>query len=139
MALVAFGFSFAFLFLELMMTDVIFLNLAIASAITGGVLLVSASIPVIISAFAISLVGSFLFIRPKVINYERKRKLQKQLKVKYLGKIAQVVEKTDSNSGLLTIDNERWQARTLKNETIESGESAKITNCKNIIMYVERV
>ena len=139
MALVAFCFSCAFLILEIIMPDVIYLNLAIASFVTGGVMLFTANPVVIISALAVSLIGSFAIIRPRIISYAKKRKMQDDIKSKYLGQIAQVVEKTDSNSGVLTINNERWQARTSNNEVIEQGESAKITNYKDIVMYVEKV
>ena len=139
MAIVAFCFSIAFLILEIIMPDLIYLNLAIASFVTGGAILFSANPWVIWSACILSLIGSFTIIRPKMINFAKKQNMQKNIKSKYLGQIAKVVEKIDSKSGILTINDERWQARTSKDEVIEQGQSAKITDYKDIIMYVEKV
>ena len=139
MALIAFGFACAFLILELFIPNVIYLNLAIATFAMGSTMLFSANIWAIAGAFVLTLALSFTVIRPKVINYEKKRVMTEQVKDKYLGKIAQVVEKTDKNAGVLVVDNERWQARTNNEDTIEQGQNAKITNYKDIIMYVEKV
>ena len=139
MAIVAFCFSCVFLILEIMIPDVFYLNLAVAALITGGTMLLTTNVVTIVCACLVSLAFSFLAIRPKVLKIEKNRKMQSDIKSQYLGKIAQVVEKIDKNSGILTINDERWQARTSNDEVIEKGQSAKITNYKDIIMYVEKV
>ena len=138
MSLVAFSFSCAFLFLELIIPGVIYLNLALACLITGGAMLTTNNPYILTATFVLSLAASFIAIRPRVINIEKKRKLTENVKANYIGKIAEVIQRTDSRSGLLSINNERWQARTLNNETIEQGQQAKITDYKDIVMYVER-
>ena len=139
MALVAFCFSCAFLFLELIIPGVIYLNLAVASLIAGGTMLLTTNPYIIAGMFLVSLGASFTVVRPKVINYEKKQKLQENVKNEYIGKIAQVAERIDKNSGILSINNERWQARTVNDEAIEQGQNAKITNFKDVVMYVEKV
>ena len=139
MALVAFCFSCTFLILELIIPGVIYLNLAIAMLVTGVALLLTTYMAIIVPIFIVSLATSFAIVRPRILSLEMKRKCQDRVKAQYIGKIAQLVEKTDKNSGLLTIDNERWQARTMHDETLEQGESVKIANYKDIVMYVERV
>ena len=139
MALVAFCFSCAFLFLELIIPGVVYLNLAVASLIMGGAMLLTANPYIIAGVFLLSLAGSFTIVRPKIMTLERKLKCQENVRAQYIGKIAQVVERTDKNSGILSINNERWQARTTNDEAIEQGQEAKITNFKDIVMYVEKV
>jgi len=133
------SFSIAFLILELIIPNVIYLNLAIASIITAATTFFTANGLILAGVFAFSLIGSIFIIRPKVVFFEKQRKQQKKVKAEYIGKIAQIVEKTDKNSGILTIDNQRWQARTKNDETIEQGQNVKITNYKDIVMYVEKV
>ena len=139
MSVFAFGFTCAFLMLELMMPNVIYLNLALATFALGSTLLFTENIWINTGAFILALALSFTVIRPKVIRYEKHRIMTEHIKEKYLGKIAQVVEKIDKNSGILLVDDERWQARTKNDETIEQGQCAKITNYKDIIMYVEKI
>ena len=133
------SFSVAFLILELIIPNVIYLNLAIASIITAATTFFITNGLILAGVFVLSLISSIFVIRPKVVFFEKQRKQQKKVKAEYIGKIAQIVETTNKNSGILTIDNQRWQARTKNNEIIEQGQNAKITNYKDIVMYVEKV
>ena len=138
MTIIALAFGIAFFMLELIIPNVIYLNIGIAFIITACVSLLTLNPIVLGLAFVLGLATSVAAVRPRVINFERNRKIQKKLKENYLGKIAQIVETTTKNAGMLEINNERWQARTFTDDVIEKGQSVKIKSCKNIVMYIER-
>jgi len=139
MALLAFCLSCTFLILELILPDLIYINLALACFMTGGAILLGANTIVTSIVFILSLAFSFLIVRPKVKTFLSKIKRNDTVKSKYIGKIVDVVENTNKDSGILSVNNERWQARTVDNETIEQGQKAKITDFKDVVMYIERI
>ena len=140
MTIVALCFCCAFLILELMIPNVIFLNVAIAVFFSALAIYAGLNIYAIAGIFLLGLIGSIALIRPKVISIEKKHNQVKEIEAKYVGKIFSASEKINSTSGFVTIENERWQARTKnKNETIEEGQNAKIINYKDIVMYVEKI
>lgn len=132
-------FSFVFLILEMMIPGVFFLNFALAGFITAITSLFSANPIVLLILFSVLSIISMYTLRPLLLKYEKNKKQQSGIEAKYIGKIAKVVERIDKNSGVLSIYDERWQARTKNDEIIEAGSDAKITGYESIVMYVEKV
>lgn len=58
------------------------------------------------------------------------------MEAKYIGKIAKVIEKIDSENGVISIYDERWQARS--NEVIEAGQNVEIIGYDSLIMKVKK-
>ena len=139
MSIVILSFALAFFMLDLIIPNYIYMNPGIALLVTGWAAVLTENPFVLTAIFGLSLVTSIVAIRPRVIIYERNREIRKKMKAKYLGKIAQVVETTGRNSGVLSIDNERWQARSYADNVFTKGQNVRIKNCKNITMYIDKV
>ena len=58
---------------------------------------------------------------------------------KYVGKTARAVENIDKNNGVITIYDERWQARNIENETIEAGQTVEIVGYDSLIMKIKKI
>ncbi len=57
---------------------------------------------------------------------------------KYIGKTAKVIEEISKNNGVISIYDERWNARTINDETINIGEEVTIVKNESLIFYVEK-
>lgn len=132
-------FSCVFLILEMMIPGIFFLNFALAGLITAGLSLFIGNLIVLTVLFSVLSLISMYTLRPLLLKSEENRKQQSGIEAKYIGKIAKVAERIDKNAGVLSIYDERWQARTRTDEILEAGDDAKITGYESIVMYVEKV
>ena len=57
---------------------------------------------------------------------------------KYIGKIAKVVERVTKTGGVVSMYDERWNARCVKDEEIEVGTEVKIIKNESLILFVEK-
>lgn len=124
-----------FLILEIMVPSMFFLNFALASLILAPISLILHNIPALVVIFFVLSFASFYFLRPVLISRFSKDK-ETGMQGKYIGKTAKVEEDITSNSGVISIYGERWEARSDNGETIPAGSDAEIVRNESLIMYV---
>ena len=56
---------------------------------------------------------------------------------KYIGQTAKVIEEVTSDSGVISIYDERWNARSINNEIIPIGSIVEIVKHESLIMSVK--
>lgn len=132
-------FGVTFLILEMMMPSVFFLNFALAAFICAGLSLFISNISILAICFAILSIISIYTLRPLLLKNQKTKKQQSGIEAKYIGQIASVVSKIDKNSGVISIYDERWQARTKDDEVIEEGSKVEIIGNESIVMFVKKV
>lgn len=128
-----------FLILEIFVPSYFFLNLAIAAficAILPVYFEISLSLLVII--FCVLSLALILVLRPLLTKKDNSKHLKTGLEAKYVGKTAKVVEEITKQKGVISIYDERWQARNVDDGTIEIGEQAEIVGYDSIVMKVKK-
>ena len=61
------------------------------------------------------------------------------INAKYIGKIAKVLETVTENSGVISIYDERWEARNIDDSEIIAGQNVEIVGHESLIMKVKKV
>lgn len=127
-----------FIILEIFTPSMFFLNFALAAFLTAiASLYTSKMIALVLIFFSLSFL-SFLFLRPFLL-----RKFSKETETgindKYIGKTAKVIEEVSSNNGVISIYDERWNARTEDGSVIQACEEVKIVRNESLIMFVEKL
>ena len=92
--------------------------------------------------FSTGTLMSFFLIRPVMQKYAYKRSDGLKTNVEAMvGRTAQVTEEisNENNQGLVTLDGDIWQARSLGNETIPVGSFVEIVQLNSIILIVKPV
>ena len=128
----------AFVILEIFTPSMFFLNFALAAFITAGITLITLNKFALVLAFFLLSFLSFVFLRPMLLRRNSKE-TETGIEGKYIGKTAKVIEEVGTNSGVITIYGERWEARTQDCETIPIGTEVKILKNDSLIMYVTKV
>lgn len=127
-----------FLIVEIFMPMFFFLNFAIACFLTAILALFIPSwdilIPVTIALSAVFL----MFLRPLLLRSKNGDK-KTGVEEKYIGKIAKVTDTITSHSGVVSIYNERWEARSENGEEIPIGKEVKIVRNESLLLFVERL
>ena len=132
-------FGITFLILEMMIPGIFFLNFAVAAFLCALLSLYIKSIFVLTVVFCFLSVILMYTLRPLLVKCEKNKKQQTGICAKYVGKRAKAVEKIDKNSGVISIYDERWQARVRDEQIIESGSDVEIIDYESIIMFVKKV
>lgn len=126
-----------FIIIEIFTPVVFFLNLALACFLTAVVALFIGDWNILIPIFVVSSAIFLIFLRPLLIK--NKNGNQKTgVEEKYIGKIAKVTDTVTSNSGVISIYNERWEARSNTGEEIPAGAEVKIIRNESLVLYVEK-
>lgn len=133
------GIGFIFLILEMFTPTMFFLNFSISAFICAILSLYVKNVYFLIVVFSILSVVLIFTLRPLLVRKTQNKNLETGINAKYIGKTAKVIEKIDSNSGAITIYDERWQAKSKNNETFEVDEMVKIVGFEGIVAYVEKV
>lgn len=131
--------SILFLVLEIFMPAMFFLNLAVAALISAVLALFIFNWEIIILAFALLSLAALFFLRPFLIKGKHDESKQTGIQDKYIGKIVKVIQPINKYSGAITIYDERWEARSLNDETFDIDTEVKIVKNESLIMYVEKV
>jgi membrane protein implicated in regulation of membrane protease activity len=126
-----------FLIIEIFMPMFFFLNFAIACFLAAILALFVFSWNILIPAFVALSAIFLLFLRPLLVK-SRNGDKQTGVEEKYIGKIAKVTDTITSNSGVISIYNERWEARSNNGEEIAIGSDVKIVRNESLVLYVER-
>ena len=125
-----------FLILEMFTPSMFFLNFALSAFITAIVSLYVKNPYVLAIVFVVLSFVSFIFLRPVIMKRFNKSK-ETGLNSKYIGQVAKAETEISTNSGVITIYGERWEARSENNSVIPQGSEVKIVRNESIIMYVE--
>jgi membrane protein implicated in regulation of membrane protease activity len=128
-----------FLIIEIFMPMFFFLNFAIACFLTAILALFVFSWNILIPAFVALSAIFLLFLRPILINKSRNGDKKTGVDEKYIGKIAKVTDIITSNSGVISIYNERWEARSNTGEEIPIGADVKIVKNESLVLFVEKI
>ncbi len=126
----------AFLIIEMFTPVLFFFNLAIAGFVTAIFAYFIKDLYILVPIFVVFSAVFLLFLRPLIVN--RKNDKKAEVKEAYIGKIAKVTEDISKNSGVITIYNERWEARCESDEIIPAGSEVKIVRNDSLILFVEK-
>lgn len=130
------GLGLICLILEMCIPTMFFLNFALAAFITSICSIYITNWTALIIIFAgISLI-SLLFLRPLLVKKTNKSQ-ETGISAKYIGKKAKVIETVTENSGVISLYDERWEARA--DHEIPVGCDVVIEKNDSLIMYVKEI
>ena len=127
----------AFVIFEIFTPSMFFLNFALAAFITAIVSLVTLNHFALVLIFFVFSFISFVFLRPILLRRNSKD-TETGIEGKYIGKVAKVTEEVTKDRGVITIYGERWEARSLGEQSIPAGVDVKIVRNDGLIMFVEK-
>ena len=129
----------AFLVIEMFTPTMFFLNFALAAFVCAVLSLFITNIMTLIVMFVILSITLIFVLRPLLMKNMQNKKLNTGIESKYIGKTARVVENIDKTNGVISIYDERWQARNIDEGVIEKGSTVEILSNESIVMYVRKV
>lgn len=133
------GIGIIFLLMEMFFPAMFFLNFAFAAFVCALISYFYQNIVVLIVLFCLISFISIFAIRPLFFKNKTKKEEKTGMEEKYVGQIAKVVEPIDKTKGVISIYDERWQARNIDDFTIEVGENIKIMGYDSLIMKVKKL
>lgn len=129
-----------FLIIEMFTPMIFFLNFALACFITALLAVFIEDLNYLVPVFVVFSGVFLLFLRPFLIRKKGNGNGTKTgVEEKYIGKTAKVTDTVTSNSGVISIYNERWEARSNTGEEIPVGSDIKIIKNESLILYVEKL
>lgn len=129
-------FGIIFIILEMLVPSVFFLNFAVGAFVSAICsLYITSWTALIIISVLVSLL-SLLILRPLLVKKADKSQ-ETGISGKYIGKIAKVVETVTKDSGVISIYDERWQARS--EEEIPVDANVEIVKNESLVMFVKEV
>lgn len=126
-----------FLVLEMFTPMLFFLNFAIASFITAIASFIITDINILMLIFVVLSLLLLWFLRPLLAKSKNQKNSNTGMKSKYIGQTAKVIEEVTSDSGVISIYDERWNARSINNEIIPIGSIVEIVKHESLIMSVK--
>ena len=132
------GIGIIFLLLEIFIPSMFFINFALASVVCAIISLFYKNIFGLIAIFSI-LSLAFIFILRPIFQKKSPNEQKTGIEEKYVGKTARVIESVTCNSGIITIYDERWQARNVEDSTIEINCNVEIVGYEGLIMKVKKI
>lgn len=131
-------FGVIFIIIEIFTPVMFFLNLALACFTTAAVAYYIFDWNILVPIFVVSSAIFLLFLRPILIKTRENEGTKTGVEDKYIGNIAKVTETITSTSGVVSIYNERWEARSNTGEEIPAGNEVKIVRNESLVLYVEK-
>lgn len=128
-----------FLIIEIFTPMLFFLNFALASFLTAIVAVFVKDINVLVPVFVVLSALFLIFLRPFLVKRMQHDGKQTGIEGKYIGKSAKVIEIVNSQSGAVSIYDERWNARSINGEEIPVGEMVNIVKNDSLVLYVEKM
>lgn len=123
------------LIVEILTPTMFFLNLALACFVTAGVSVYFSELNILFPVWVVASAVFLFLLKP----------LQKRNKIsagtgmdKYVGQKAQVIEKIDGDGGVISIFDERWNARSENGEEFAVGSKVYIVRNENLTMFVRK-
>ena len=133
------GVGIIFLLMEIFVPSMFFLNFAFAALICATVSYYYQNIIVLIILFCVLSLFFIFALRPIFLAKLYRKNVKTGIEEKYVGKIAKAIENIDKNSGVVSIYDERWQARSSDDSVIEAGCNVEIIGYENLILNVRKV
>ncbi|MEI8129027.1 MAG: NfeD family protein [bacterium] len=127
-----------FIIIEIFTPVMFFLNFALACFLTAVIALFISDWNILIPVFVVFSAVFLMFLRPLLIK-SRNSNQKTGVEEKYIGKIAKVTNTITSTSGVISIYNERWEARSNTGEEIPADSEVKIVRNESLVLYVEKV
>lgn len=128
------GLGLLFLILEMTVSTMFFLNFAVGAFVTAiCAIYIFNWYALTIIFVAVSMI-SLIFLRPLLVKQTHKNQ-ETGLAAKYIGKTAKVIETVTPNSGVISIYDERWEARS--DHEIPQGSEVIIERNESLVMYVK--
>lgn len=127
-----------FVILEIFTPSMFFLNFALASFITALASVYIANKFALVLIFFVLSFLSFAFLRP-IIMKKNTKETKTGIEDKYIGRAAKVVEEISEYKGVISIYDERWEARSEDKSVIPAGAEVKIIRNESLIMYVTKL
>ncbi|MBQ2612238.1 MAG: NfeD family protein [Elusimicrobia bacterium] len=128
--------------LEMVMPSFFFLNFALAGIATAIISVWISTAPTLWIIFLILSLLSIVLFRPFCLKrFKNEEKSQTGVESTYYGKVAKVIEPVTKTSGIISIFDERWNARLADSQTddIPEGQEVKIVGNDSLIMFVEKI
>ena len=124
------------LILEMFTPTMFFLNFAVSAFLTAVCSLFITSQLWLTFIFILVSLVSLLWLRPLLMKKTQKSQ-ETGMAGKYIGKTAKVVETVTPDKGVISIYDERWEARS--EAEIPVGASVEIVKNDSLIMYVKEL
>ena len=132
------GIGIIFLLLEIFIPSMFFINFALAALCCAIISLFYQSLFGLIVIFSILSMIFIFALRPifqKKTTCEQKTGMEE----KYVGKKARAVGNITKDNGVISIYDERWQARNVDDTEILAGENVEIVAYESLIMKVKKI
>ena len=127
-----------FIVIEIFTPVMFFLNLALACFVTAVVALYVVDWNILVPVFVAFSAIFLLFLRPLLVR-SRENGQKTGVEEKYIGNTAKVVETVTSNGGVVSIYDERWNARSNSGEELPVGAEVRIVKNESLLLYVEKI
>ncbi len=128
----------ALIIIELLTPTLFCLNLALACFATAGVSLYTQDYTILTACWVIFSALFILLLRPLLLNKKNKPGERETSMGRYIGMPAKVLEEIGKDRGVISIFDERWEARSKNDEKFAKGETVIIEQNDNLIMYVRK-
>ena len=128
-----------FIIIEMFTPVLFFLNLALACFVTAVVAYYVFDWNVLVPIFVVSSAIFLLFLRPILVKTKIGLGQKTGVDEKYIGKIAKVTETVTATAGIVSIYDERWNARTENGKEIPAGVEVRIVRNESLTFFVEKV
>lgn len=125
------------LILEMVIPSMFFLNLALAGFVTALFALFIGDWITLTMIYVVLSILAVLLIRPILLRAKETKAQQTGVKGDYIGQKVKVVETVTKSSGVISIYEERWEARTEDDCEIPAGAEAEIVKNDGLIFYVK--
>lgn len=125
-----------FIILELFVPSMFFLNFALAAFVTALASLYTTKLLTLVLVFFVFSFLSFAFLRPLLLK-RKSKEIETGVNDKYIGKKAKVIEEVSGDNGVVSIYDERWNARTEDGAVVPVGKEVEIVRIDSLIMYVK--
>lgn len=123
------------LIVEILTPTMFFVNLALACFVTAGVSVYFDSLNILVPVWVVSS-AVFLWLLKPLQN--RNKGSAGTGMDKYIGQKARVIETIDDDGGVISIFDERWNARSENGEKFTVGSKVYITRNENLTMFVRK-
>jgi len=130
------GLGLLFLILEMTVPTMFFLNFAVGAFVTAACAIYIYNWTALTIIFVAVSFLSLLILRPLLVKKTNKSQ-ETGINAKYIGKTAKVIETITQNSGVISIYDERWEARA--DHEIPVGSKVVIESNDSLIMYVKEL
>lgn len=130
------GLGLLFLILEMTVPTMFFLNFAVGAFVAAVCSIYIYSWTTLTIIFVAVSLLSLLVLRPMLVKKADKSQ-ETGINAKYIGKIAKVIETVTENSGVISIYDERWEARA--DHEIPVDSKVEIVKNESLVMFVKEI